>query len=152
MTGALNAAAQVSGTLGNPSGGAHLTIDNGTAYGEAFDHANAAVTFADQLVKLDPVKITKGAAQLSASGSQVHPGDAFDSGHPRSRFYQTQFNSRSSKRLGATPGFQRDSTPSANVAVNIIKQAASSSSHSVRSIEANLSANGRAIKPLLTAT
>ena len=144
LTGALNAAAQIAGTLGNPSGGAHLTIDNGTAYGEAFDHANAAVTFADQLVKLDPIKITKGAAQLSASGSYVHPGDAFDSGQLQFTVSTNAVQLSEFKTIQAQhPDFSGTVALSANVAADMVKQAASSSSQlAVRSIEANLSANG----------
>jgi translocation and assembly module TamB len=144
MTGALNAAAQITGTLGNPSGGAHLTIDNGTAYGETFDHANAAVTFADQLVKLDPVQIMKGTARLSASGAYTHPRDAFDSGHLQFAVSTNTIQLSEFKTLQAQhPELSGTVALTANVASDIVKQAASSSSQlAVRSIEANLAAKG----------
>lgn len=144
MTGALNASAQVSGTLGSPVGGAHVTIENGTAYGEPFDRMNAAVTFADQLVKLDPVQITKGSAQLSATGAYTHPRDSFNTGHLQFQVSTNTVALEEFKTLQAQhPGFSGTLALSANIAADMVKQAdAASSTLALQSIEANLSANG----------
>ena len=104
--------------------------------------------------KLDPIKITKGAAQVSASGSYVHPGDAFDSGQLQFAVSTNTVQLSEFKTIQAQhPDFSGTVALSANVAADMIKQAASSSSQlAVRSIEANLSATACAIRPLLTET
>lgn len=142
LTGALNANAAVSGTLGNPTGGAQVTIDRGTAYGEPFDHANAAITFADQRVKLDPVQISKGQAQLSASGAYTHPHDSLSTGHLEFRVSTNTVELGEFKTLDAQhPGFQGAVTLSASLAADMLKQQNSSSPQlAVRSIEANVAA------------
>ena len=59
-TGKLAADAQISGTVGNPQGGANLSIASGTIYGEPFDSLNVNATFADQVAELRRAEFVDG--------------------------------------------------------------------------------------------
>jgi translocation and assembly module TamB len=140
LTGLLNASANISGTLGNPSGGADLRIQNGTAYGEAFDRANAHVGFADQLVKLQPVEIVAGEAHLSSSGTYVHPRESLATGHVQFTVSTNDVALAQFKTLQARhPGLDGLINLNANLTADVVKTAASSTV-ALRTVNANLAA------------
>ena len=81
FTGALNANARITGTIGNPRGSANLNVANGTAYDYRFDQITAAVNFSDQLVTISNAQISAGAARVNLDGTFQHPRDSFETGH-----------------------------------------------------------------------
>jgi translocation and assembly module TamB len=81
LTGAINADAHISGTIGNPQGLATLTVVNGTASGYKFDRLSATLTLADVLVTLSNSQLIAGTAQINATGTYRHPRDSFSTGH-----------------------------------------------------------------------
>jgi translocation and assembly module TamB len=138
VTGLLNASANVSGTLDNPSGGANLLVQNGTAYGEAFDRVNAHVSFADQLVRLQPVEIAAGDAHLSASGTYVHPRESLATGHVQFTVSTNEVGLAQFKTLQTRhSGLDGVITLNADLAADVVKTAGSST-FALRAVNANL--------------
>jgi translocation and assembly module TamB len=81
ITGTLNAVANVAGTLGNPLGDATAEVTNATVYGEPVQQAKLAMQFSDQLIRVQPLEIASGSAQLTASATYTHPKDSLSEGH-----------------------------------------------------------------------
>ena len=79
-TGALEADARISGTVGNPLGNANFTVVNGTVYQEPFDRLQTTVNFSDQRVELPSLQLTAGPARIDGRGSFTHPRDSFGTG------------------------------------------------------------------------
>ena len=73
LTGTLNAAAQIDGTLGSPRGNASLDIANGTVYQEHFDRIEARVALTDREIALPVLRVAAGTATLDANASYRHP-------------------------------------------------------------------------------
>jgi translocation and assembly module TamB len=90
VSGTLNAAAQIGGTVGSPQGSANLTVANGSAYGQPIDGAQAQVNFSDQMVTLQNAAITSGPSRIDASATFRHPHDSFSTGHIDARVATNQ--------------------------------------------------------------
>ena len=75
--GTLNANAQISGTIGNPRGGANLTIANLTAYQEHFDQLAGQVNFSDRLVTVPDMRLTAGPNRIDLTAQYQHAADSF---------------------------------------------------------------------------
>lgn len=90
VSGTLNATAQIGGTVGNPQGGANVTIVNGSAYGQPIDRAQAQINFSDQLVTLQNTSVISGPSRIDASATFRHPHDSFSSGHIDARVATNQ--------------------------------------------------------------
>jgi translocation and assembly module TamB len=90
VSGTLNAAAQIGGTIGSPQGSANLTVANGSAYGQPIDRAQAQVNFSDQLVTLQNADIISGPSRIDASATFRHPHDSFSTGHIDARIATNQ--------------------------------------------------------------
>ncbi len=140
-TGLLNAAAQIGGTVGNPSGNANLNLQNGMLYQEPFDRINAVVSFADQLVKLQPVEVVAGAARLTASGAYTHPRETLAAGHLQFAVNTNTISLAQFKTIEAQhPGLEGTILLNATTVADVIKSG-ESSQLAVRTVEANLNAN-----------
>ncbi len=79
-TGALNASAQIVGTVGNPQGSATLNVTNGSIEGEPFDRIQAQVNLSDQLLTIPSATMVAGPSHIDlkcdipASEGQLHTG------------------------------------------------------------------------------
>ncbi len=80
VSGALNANADIGGTIGNPSGKVNLNVVNGTAYSEHFDQITANADLTDQVARLTNTVITAGAARMDLNATFQHPKNSFDTG------------------------------------------------------------------------
>jgi translocation and assembly module TamB len=89
-SGALNADAHISGTVGNPQGAVQAAVANGTAYDEPFDRLQLSVDLSDQLVNLRSADLAAGDARVSLQGSFTHPRDSFETGRVQLRLTSTQ--------------------------------------------------------------
>ncbi len=140
FAGTLNASAKIGGTMSNPSGGASVDIANGAAYGEPFQHAAAQLSFADQLVKLQPVEITAGTGQLTASATYVHPRDSLATGRIQLNVGTNTISVSQFKTLEARrPGFSGTAQLTADLTADLVKEG-QSSAVDVRAMTANFSA------------
>ena len=81
FSGALNANARITGTIGNPRGSASLNVANGAAYDYRFDKIIANVDFSDQLVTISNAQVLAGTARVDLDGTYRHPRDSFETGH-----------------------------------------------------------------------
>lgn len=79
--GALAASANISGTIGNPSGTVTAQVNNGSIDGEPFDEARLQVNLGDQLVTIPAAYIHAGAGSVDLSAQFRHPRDSFTKGH-----------------------------------------------------------------------
>jgi translocation and assembly module TamB len=141
VTGQLSAHARIGGTLGNPSGGASVSIGNGSAYGEPFDRADAKVTFADRLVTLQPAEIVAGPASLSASGTFTHPRDSISSGHLQMQVSTSDISLAQFKTLqNQHPGLAGIVKLNANAAADLLAPKGGSSQLALRTVNGDLSA------------
>ncbi len=81
--------AQLSGTLGNPLGTAHLAAVNGAVYDQPFDKMDLNVDFADQTIRLDSLDVTAQSAHLQGSGTYTHPRDSLLTGRVQLQLVET---------------------------------------------------------------
>jgi translocation and assembly module TamB len=79
-SGALSAAAHVSGTFGNPMGAADIEAVNGTIRGEPFDRIQARVNLTDRLISIPDAFVQKGGARVDLTAQYQHPRDSFQTG------------------------------------------------------------------------
>lgn len=79
-TGALNASAQIAGTVGNPQGSATLNVTNGSIEGEPFDRVQAQVNLSDQLLTIPSATMVAGPAHIDLNATFRHPRDSFSTG------------------------------------------------------------------------
>lgn len=91
-TGALEATANVSGTVGNPGGTVNVTAVNGKLYDQPYDRLQAQVNLADQLVTLQNAYLTSGAARLDLNASFRHPRDSFKTGNIQAHVVSNQID------------------------------------------------------------
>jgi translocation and assembly module TamB len=142
IAGTLNASANVTGTLGNPLGNATVDVSNATVYGEAVQQAKLALRFSDQLVQLQPLEVTSGAAQLTASAIYKHPKDSLSNGHLQFNVATNTISLAQLKALESRrPGVGGTVQLSADVAADIVSDG-KSRSILPRAINADLSAKG----------
>jgi translocation and assembly module TamB len=80
-SGALTAAVNISGTIGNPRGTANISMTNGALHGEPIDRAQAQVTMVDQLVTVTNAEIAAGPSRVDVTAEFHHPRDRFDRGN-----------------------------------------------------------------------
>jgi translocation and assembly module TamB len=79
VTGTLTASAQVSGTLAAPRVVGTFDLANGSAWGEPFRRAHAALSYSDRLLQINDGRIEKDGGLIEVSGSLAHPpGDYRD--------------------------------------------------------------------------
>ncbi len=69
VSGTLNLQAHAGGTLGNLTGGGHLSIDGGKLYGEPYKSLNADLQFAGKQVGLSQFTFLVDGGQIAGSGS-----------------------------------------------------------------------------------
>ena len=141
-TGALNATAQITGTIGNPRGNANLNVTDGTAYDEHYDRLSANVDFADQLVRVRNTQLTAGTAHIDLNATFQHPKDSFSTGTLQAHLSSNsmpldQFNAirKQNKGLKGTAQLNADITANLN-------QVKGESELLVTSVNANVSAHG----------
>ncbi len=79
-SGMLSANLHISGTVGNPRGGAGLLVTNGAILGEPFDRIRAQVSLTDQLVTIPNASLESGTARVSLTAEFQHPRDSFTTG------------------------------------------------------------------------
>ena len=141
-TGNLTADVHVTGTYGNPLGGATLQVLNGSAYQESFDRLYTKVDLADQLVSLSTLEVSQGAAKVAVNGTFAHPRDSFTVGHAQLHV------STSNVRLAGLKDLQRQSPGIAGLiqltadASADLRQVNKTSEFSIGNINADLSARG----------
>ncbi|HXJ41676.1 MAG TPA: hypothetical protein VNH18_20540, partial [Bryobacteraceae bacterium] len=78
--GPLNGSAQVTGTLGNPQGGANVQIGSGRAAGEAFNQVALQVNMRDQAITVPAATIDAAAGRIRLTAEYQHPGDSLTTG------------------------------------------------------------------------
>ena len=140
-TGKLAADAQVSGTVGNPQGGANLSVENGTIYGEPFDALNVNATFADQVAELRRAEFVDGPSHVDLHARYVHPRDSFSTGHVQAELSSNEWalsrlKSIQTRHPGLAGTVQLNATTEADV-----QSVAGKSAIAVRSINGNLAAH-----------
>jgi len=91
-SGILSADAQISGTVGNPQGSAHVEGTNGTAAGQAFDRLEVRANLADQLVTIPAAYVTSGPSRIDLQGDFRHPKESFTTGTVHARVQSNQFD------------------------------------------------------------
>jgi translocation and assembly module TamB len=91
-SGSLEAAVNIGGTIGNPTGSASIQAANGAIMGEPFDHLQAQVHLADQLVRISTGYITQGTARMDLSGDYHHAHDSFTTGVIHARLQGNQID------------------------------------------------------------
>lgn len=69
VTGAVNLQARAGGTLGDLTGGGHLTINGGNVYGEPYKSLNADLQFAGKQVGVSQFTFLVAGGQIAGSGS-----------------------------------------------------------------------------------
>lgn len=142
VTGALNASANVAGTLGNPLGNATADVTNATAYGEPIQQANLAVHFSDQLVRVQPLEIASGAARLTASAVYNHSKDSLLNGHLQLNVATNTISLSELKSLESRrPGIAGAVQLTADIAADVVS-AGKSASILPRAINAGFSVKG----------
>ncbi|HZT36552.1 MAG TPA: translocation/assembly module TamB domain-containing protein [Bryobacteraceae bacterium] len=120
VAGALNATAHIGGTLGNPQGGANITIANGAAYGQPIDRAQAQINFSDQLVTLQNASLISGPSRIEASATFRHPHDSFSTGHIDARVATNQVQLAHIKPVAERrPGLSGALNANASVSANL---------------------------------
>ncbi len=77
VTGTLNLQAHAGGTLGNLTGGGHLSIDGGNVYGEPYKSLNADLQFAGKQVGVSQFTFLVAGGQISGNGSYDTGNDTF---------------------------------------------------------------------------
>ena len=80
LSGTLNANAKIDGTIGDPRGGATLTINNLVAYNEHFDQLNGQVNFSDRLITVPDMRLTAGQNRIDLTAQYQHAADSLLSG------------------------------------------------------------------------
>jgi translocation and assembly module TamB len=90
VTGTLNAAVQLGGTVANPVGTAQATVTNGVAYQQPFSQAQANAGFSNQKVTLSSANITMPAGNAQLRGTFEHPADSFTTGRIHAQLNTTQ--------------------------------------------------------------
>jgi translocation and assembly module TamB len=73
MTGALTADAHIAGTVGDPRGGADLSVVNGTIQGERFDSLTARASMTERSVDIPTLQLVAGPSRVDASATYQHP-------------------------------------------------------------------------------
>ena len=80
ISGALNANAHITGTIGNPQGAANINIADLTAYQEHFDQVAGQVTFSNGLITVPDMRLTAGANRIDLTATYQHPPNSLDTG------------------------------------------------------------------------
>jgi translocation and assembly module TamB len=80
LTGTINAAGNVNGTLGNVRAQGDLSVEKGAYDGEPFDRFTAHAAYADRTLTVSSANLTAGAKQVALSGTYIHASDRFDQG------------------------------------------------------------------------
>ncbi len=80
VTGVLNAAVQVAGTVGNPQATANLTIVNGSAYEEPFDRATGKVEYSNEGSQVGTFQFRAGSKQADLTVRYQHAPNLLETG------------------------------------------------------------------------
>jgi translocation and assembly module TamB len=91
-SGAVNADAHITGTLGDPQGSASIQAANGQLDGEVFDQLQARVNLTDQRITLPAAYITSGPSRVDFSGDYQHPSDDLTIGRLHAHAQSSQFD------------------------------------------------------------
>jgi translocation and assembly module TamB len=140
LTGNLNATARIGGTIGDPRGGAQLSVVNGSAYQERFERLSVQVNLSDRQVQLSPVQLTAGTARMDLSASFTHPRDSFATGRVQLQVATNQialerFKTLQQRRPGLAGSIQLNASAAAD-----LRQEKGKSELMISAINANLSA------------
>jgi translocation and assembly module TamB len=73
LTGAFNADAHISGTVGSPTGTADLSVTRGTVNGEPFDSLTARAVLSQTAITVPSFSMVAGPSHLDATASYQHP-------------------------------------------------------------------------------
>ena len=139
-TGRLAADARIAGTVGNPQGGANLSIADGTIYGEPFDALNVNATFADQVAEIRRAEFVDGPSHVDLHARFVHPRDSFSTGHVQADLSSNEWAlSRLKSIQNRHPGLSGAVQLNARTEADL-QSVAGKSTIAVRSVNANLAA------------
>ena len=140
-SGSLAADAQISGTLGNPVGGANLSVGKGLLYGEPFDSLNVNAAFSDQLAELRKAELVDGPSQVTLHATFVHPRDSFSTGHIQAELSSNEWAlSRLQTIQSRHPGLAGSVQLNASTAADV-QSVKGKSTIAVRSLDADLAAH-----------
>ncbi len=140
-SGSLAADAQISGTLGNPVGGANLSVGKGLLYGEPFDSLNVNAAFSDQLAELQKAELVDGPSQVTLHATFVHPRDSFSTGHIQAELSSNEWAlSRLQTIQSRHPGLAGSVQLNASTAADV-QSVKGNSTIAVRSLDADLAAH-----------
>ncbi len=80
-SGAVTADVHIKGTYGDPLGGAHLQVTDGSFDQQPFSNLLLNVNLADQLITLSQVELDTAGGRITSSGTFRHPRESFTAGH-----------------------------------------------------------------------
>ena len=134
-SGAITAAAHVSGTAGNPVGTVSLQASKGTIDGQVFDQAQMQANLTDRLVTIPAAFVQSGSGRIDLSGEFRHPADSFSTGHLQAKVAGNQID------LATSIGRERKNT-SGRVSLNLNAEGdLKSSEFLVSKVDGNVSAS-----------
>lgn len=110
-SGTLIASANVSGTFGNPTGAASISVTHGTIASEPFDEGQLQVSLTDQLIQIPSAYLMRDTSRISLNANFTHPRETLTSGHLRARVNSTPIElgtlrNLQSRRAGTAGVFQ----------------------------------------------
>lgn len=80
FSGALNANAQIGGTIGDPRGTVNLNVANLMAYQEHFDQLTGQVNFSDRLITIPDMRLTAAQNRIDLTAAYQHAADSLMNG------------------------------------------------------------------------
>ena len=81
LKGLLSGTANFTGTIGNPQGGADLTLANGTIYDDAVNRVHVRVNYEPQSIDVPQFELVSGPSHLDLSAHYDHPAGNLESGN-----------------------------------------------------------------------
>ncbi|HTX36983.1 MAG TPA: translocation/assembly module TamB domain-containing protein [Bryobacteraceae bacterium] len=103
-SGAVTAAAHVTGTVGDPAGSVALHAAQGTLAGEPFDRLDAQIGLTDRLATIQQASLVAGNARVDLTGRFQHPRDSFTEGSLQASLRTNQVDLAKLPRLPETSG------------------------------------------------
>ena len=84
-SGAVTADVHINGTYGDPLGGAHLQVTDGSFDQQPFSNLLLNVNLADQLITLSQLELDTAGGRITSSGTFRHPKQSFTVGHAQAQ-------------------------------------------------------------------
>lgn len=121
LTGTVNVAAQVSGTIGDPHAVADTTVTQGAFNGETFDRVAAHASYTSRTVQLTGGQVSAGAKQVTLSATYNYVPGQFDTGLLQFQLASNamplqQIGTLQEQRPGATGTLQIDASGAVDLA------------------------------------